>query len=212
MAVQHDYSCSKRALAVLRFLAPNPGCRRSHSNSAPLWSGCFSLMAFEPGGTCWPLGSMALIREPCWWHPGCSVTWLPCIFQRHGQKSFSQCPRKRRVSLGGFQPTVFPTLERAFGCPPPPVMLSFSGRLSNWRADMGLPGTPSSYSHGVHDDYVELPPLACPLESRKVWFQHHESFDISFCRVGKEECFSRDSALKSWERHGCGQVCGNQHL
>lgn len=78
-------------------------------------------------------------------------------------------PQKKKSgwSLGGFKPTVFSTLKE----PHPTLMFSFSSTLNNWMADKGLLGTQGVYRHWVHDSCIELLPLACPVEIRKVWFQ-----------------------------------------
>lgn len=67
------------------------------------------------------------------------------------------------------------------------MMLSFRSRLSNWRATKGLLGTSHVYSHWVQDSYLEHPPVAYTLRTRKVWLKTLKAF----CREGKEGCLSR---------------------
>jgi hypothetical protein len=105
-------------------------------------------------------------------------------------KTLFSVPRKKIAS--GLQVTPSPQCFLLWNEPSAvpslslPVLLSFNSRLSNWRAEKGLPGTSRVYSHWVQDSYLELLPQVCPLKIRKVWSKtrHLESFDISFLEDG----------------------------
>lgn len=73
-------------------------------------------------------------------------------------------------SLGDSKPRVFSPLERAFSCPHP-VCDAWLQKLSNRRAAKGLPRTSHVYGHWVQDSYLEQPPVAYTLKTRKVWLK-----------------------------------------
>lgn len=137
------------------YLLPNPGCRQSQSRSGPSWSGCLSLVSFEPEDTCWPRSvSLAGGLLAAQSH-GCLAYFTHTV----REPSPSAPEKEKCLVLGWLQARKCFLLwmsGKACRYPHPTLMLSLCSMMSNWRAAEGLLGTQGICRHWVPYSYGEL--------------------------------------------------------